>query len=100
MSQVGVGDKDTIVLYDEGQGYRALNALRWLRRFGHARAFVLIGGRTGWLRQGYSLVREPTRFSPASFTVCIEGTFERKSSLASAAEMAPMQGGRRSRRAA
>ena len=100
MSQVGVGDKDTIVLYDEGQGYRALNVLRWFKRFGHPRAFVLIGGRAGWLRQGYSLVGEPTRFSPSSFTVCIEGAFERKSSLASAAESASMQGGRRSRRAA
>jgi len=100
MSQVGVGDKDTIVLYDEGQGYRALNVLRWFRRFGHPRAFVLIGGRTGWLRQGYPLEREPTQFSPSSFTVCIEGASGRKSSPAGAAEPESMQGGRRSRRAA
>ena len=100
MSQFGVGDEDTIVLYDEGQGYRALNVLRWFKRFGHPRAFVLVGGRAGWLRQGYSLVREPTKFSPSSFTVCIEGTFERRSSPASAPEAASVQGGRRSRRAA
>jgi thiosulfate/3-mercaptopyruvate sulfurtransferase len=100
MSQLGVGDEDTIVLYDEGQGHRALNVLRWFKRFGHPRAFVLIGGRAGWLRQGYSLVGEPTRFSPSSFTVCIEGAFERKSSLASATESGSMRGGRRSRRAA
>ena len=99
MSQLGVGDDDTIVLYDEGEGRRAFSVLRWLRGFGHRKVFVLVGGRTGWLTQGYSLVREPTRFSPSSFTVCIEGTFC-SSSPTGAAETASTHGRRRSRRAA
>lgn len=71
ISQLGIGDAHTIVLYDEGHGGRALPIYRWLRRYGHQRVFTLNGGRSEWVRQQLGLVREPARYAAASFTVKI-----------------------------
>lgn len=71
MSQLGIGDEHTIVLYDEGHGRRALPIYRWLRRYGHQRVFTLAGGRAEWLRQKLELVREPKKYNSSSFTVRI-----------------------------
>ncbi len=71
MSQLGIGDEHTIVLYDEGHGGRAQPIYRWLRRYGHQRVFTLNGGRSEWVRQQLGLVCEPARYVASSFTVKI-----------------------------
>jgi len=71
MSQLGIGNGHTIVLYDEGHGARSLPVYRWLRRYGQQRVFVLTGGRKEWLRRQRSLVHTSHVHSPASFTVKI-----------------------------
>jgi 3-mercaptopyruvate sulfurtransferase SseA len=70
LSQSGVGDDDTIVTYDDGNGELAEMLAHWLRHYGHERAYSL-GGRREWSLRGLPLVAQPTRENPASYTVRI-----------------------------
>jgi len=69
MSQLGIGDEHTIVIHDEGSGFRARAVSRWLIRFGHSNTLVLRGGRAEWAAEGFSLVHQPASHKVSSFTV-------------------------------
>ncbi|MBS2016180.1 MAG: hypothetical protein JST00_25080 [Deltaproteobacteria bacterium] len=68
MSQLGVDDRDTIVLVDEGPPEDALLAASVLARYGHADVYLLEGGHTRWKAEGREVTREIPRRPAGSFT--------------------------------
>lgn len=68
MSELGVGDGDTVVLVDEGRPETALAAARALARYGHRDVHVLEGGFARWLGEGRAVSRDVVRLPPASYT--------------------------------
>lgn len=68
MSQLGVDDRDTVVLVDDGPPARALEAASVLARYGHSEVYVLDGGHTRWIAEGRAVTRERSRRPAGSFT--------------------------------
>ena len=68
MSELGVGNEQAVVIYDDNWGLPAARVLWALARYGHERAAVLNGGIDRWREAGYRLVSGPAGPPPASFS--------------------------------
>jgi thiosulfate/3-mercaptopyruvate sulfurtransferase len=70
MARLGIGDDTMVVGYDSEGGHQAARLWLALRRFGHDRMAVMVGGIQKWIAEGRPLERgEPrTPDRPAVFT--------------------------------
>lgn len=69
MSALGIGDGDTVVVYDGSGANLSAPRVWWmLRAMGHERAAVLDGGIEKWRREGRPLEGGAVRRPPARFT--------------------------------
>lgn len=68
MRALGLGDGQTIVVYDHTGIFSAPRAWWMLRAMGHDKVFVLDGGLPKWRREGRAVASGAVQASPASFT--------------------------------
>lgn len=68
MRRLGLGDGNTIVVYDGAGIYSAPRAWWMLRAMGHEDVFVLDGGLPKWKREGRPIEDLPPRAFPRHFT--------------------------------
>ncbi len=68
MRKLGLGDGNTIVVYDGAGIYSSPRAWWMLRAMGHEEVFVLDGGLPKWKREGRSLEDLPPQPFPRHFT--------------------------------
>lgn len=61
---LGVGNDDTVVIYDTGGLHPAARVWWTFKAFGHERAAVLDGGLRKWAREGKPVTAEPTEVKP------------------------------------
>jgi len=67
MSELGVGDGMTIVVYEQAGVFSAPRAWWMLRTFGAKEVYVLDGGLDGWINAGLPVESGPVAHSKASF---------------------------------
>jgi thiosulfate/3-mercaptopyruvate sulfurtransferase len=72
MSEVGVGDGSTVVLYDDTLGYHAARAWWSLRAYGFESARILEGGYPAWSDAAYPVAGGPATAPAARFTPRLE----------------------------
>ena len=63
MSELGISDQATIVIYDTTGLFSAARVWWMFRQFGAANSFVLDGGMPAWLKAGHDLSHEQTTTS-------------------------------------
>ncbi len=59
MGELGIGDDNVVVAYDDRGGGVAARLWWMLRAIGHERTYVLDGGLTAWMADGHSSISEP-----------------------------------------
>jgi thiosulfate/3-mercaptopyruvate sulfurtransferase len=65
----GIGDRHTVVAYDDAPTFQFATRLWWLLHlYGHDRVYVLDGGLPKWQREGRPLTAERPQWPPATFT--------------------------------
>ena len=67
MRAAGVGNDQSVVVYDAATSLAAARAWWLLRYFGHPRVMVLDGGLASWRRAGHRLERHETASEPGDF---------------------------------
>ena len=72
MSEMGVGDGMTIVVYEQAGVYSAARAWWMLRTFGAKKVYVLDGGLTAWVEAGLPVESGVVKRAPASFTARLD----------------------------
>ncbi|CVB24102.1 3-mercaptopyruvate sulfurtransferase [Serratia marcescens] len=65
--QLGISERDTLVIYDEGNQFSAPRGWWTFRNFGAERVYVLDEGLNGWIAQGQALATGPTQPAPQTF---------------------------------
>ena len=68
MSQSGIGNDTTVVLYGDNNNWFAAWALWQLKLYGHADARLMNGGRKKWIAEGRELVTEAPKPAVAAYT--------------------------------
>jgi thiosulfate/3-mercaptopyruvate sulfurtransferase len=69
MSELGIGNETTVVVYDGAGLYSSPRAWWMLRVMGHESVRILDGGFPAWKRAGYPVVDRPFVPAPVEFTV-------------------------------
>ncbi|HAT2906589.1 TPA: 3-mercaptopyruvate sulfurtransferase [Serratia marcescens] len=65
--QLGISERDTLVIYDEGNQFSAPRGWWTFRNFGAERVYVLDEGLNGWIAQGQALATGPAQPEPQTF---------------------------------
>ncbi|CUY37319.1 3-mercaptopyruvate sulfurtransferase [Serratia marcescens] len=65
--QLGISERDTLVIYDEGNQFSAPRGWWTFRNFGAERVYVLDEGLNGWIAQGQVLATGPAQPAPQTF---------------------------------
>ncbi|HEJ9121506.1 TPA: 3-mercaptopyruvate sulfurtransferase [Serratia marcescens] len=65
--QLGISERDTLVIYDEGNQFSAPRGWWTFRNFGAERVYVLDEGLNGWIAQGQALATGPAQPAPQTF---------------------------------
>ncbi|MEL5307562.1 3-mercaptopyruvate sulfurtransferase [Serratia nevei] len=65
--QLGISERDTLVIYDEGNQFSAPRGWWTFRNFGAERVYVLDEGLNGWTAQGQALATGPAQPEPQTF---------------------------------
>ncbi|MGP2700574.1 3-mercaptopyruvate sulfurtransferase, partial [Serratia marcescens] len=65
--QLGISERDTLVIYDEGNQFSAPRGWWTFRNFGAERVYVLDEGLNGWTAQGQALATGPAQPAPQTF---------------------------------
>jgi thiosulfate/3-mercaptopyruvate sulfurtransferase len=68
MSRSGIGDRTTVIAYDDGNVPYAARMIWMLRYYGHENAKILAGGITAWVAAGHPVTTDVPTFAPAVFT--------------------------------
>jgi len=68
LTQAGIGDGTSTVLYDDTLGYYASRAWWSLRAYGYESARILEGGYPGWQTSGHRVASGDVLADPAAFT--------------------------------
>ncbi|MCH8004889.1 MAG: sulfurtransferase [Planctomycetes bacterium] len=69
LSDAGISNDTTIVLYGDNNNWFAAWALWQLKLYGHTDVRIMNGGRKKWLAEGRQLTRAVPQPTPASYTV-------------------------------
>lgn len=72
MQEIGVGDADRIVVYDNSHHHSAARAWWMLRSFGARDVAILDGGLAKWKAEGRAVESGPGRPSPSNFTANLD----------------------------
>lgn len=67
MSEKGIGNDTTVVLYGDRSNWWACYALWIFQLFGHTNAKIMDGGRMKWEAEGRALTRDATTVEPAMY---------------------------------
>ncbi|MGM7650835.1 3-mercaptopyruvate sulfurtransferase [Serratia marcescens] len=67
VGQLGISERDTLVIYDEGNQFSAPRGWWTFRNFGAERVYVLDEGLNGWTAQGQALATGPAQPAPQTF---------------------------------
>lgn len=67
MRRLGVGNTDSVVLYDEGRSLQAARAFWIFKLYRHERVAVLDGGSGKWGAEGRPLVTEVPNITPSAY---------------------------------
>lgn len=67
MSSIGVTPNTTIVLYGDKNNWWATYAFWVFTLFNHSKLKIMDGGRVKWEKEGRSLTREVSRYTPTSY---------------------------------
>ncbi len=68
VGQLGISEKDTVVIYDRAGIAMAASRAWWMFRcMGHEKVFVLDGGLPKWKDEGYPLVRTASKPVPTTY---------------------------------
>ncbi|MBH2983766.1 3-mercaptopyruvate sulfurtransferase [Serratia marcescens] len=67
VGQLGISERDTLVIYDEGNQFSAPRGWWTFRNFGAERVYVLDEGLNGWTAQGQALATGPAQPEPQTF---------------------------------
>ncbi|WP_072628110.1 3-mercaptopyruvate sulfurtransferase [Serratia marcescens] len=65
--QLGISERDTLVIYDEGNQFSAPRGWWTFRNFGAERVYVLDEGLSGWTALGQALETGPAQPAPQTF---------------------------------
>ncbi|HEJ7914499.1 TPA: 3-mercaptopyruvate sulfurtransferase [Serratia marcescens] len=65
--QLGISERDTLVIYDEGNQFSAPRGWWTFRNFGAERVYMLDEGLNGWIAQGQALATGPAQPAPQTF---------------------------------
>lgn len=65
--QLGISERDTLVIYDEGNQFSAPRGWWTFRNFGAERVYVLDEGLNGWTALGQALETGPAQPAPQTF---------------------------------
>jgi thiosulfate/3-mercaptopyruvate sulfurtransferase len=68
MASSGIGDRTTVIAYDDGNVPYAARMIWMLRYYGHNDAKILSGGITAWVAAGRPITTDVPTFTPAVFT--------------------------------
>lgn len=68
MSEIGIGDENLVVAYDDGNNLFAARLWWALNYYGHERVRLVDGGWDVWLSEGRPVTNAPVSPRPASFT--------------------------------
>lgn len=68
MSQLGIGDEHTVIVYDDDGGHIAARLWWVLNYYGHPAVKILNGGFTKWVAEGRPVEAEVPKHPPALFT--------------------------------
>jgi thiosulfate/3-mercaptopyruvate sulfurtransferase len=68
MSQSGIGNKTTVVLYGDNNNWFAAWAFWQLKMYGHNDVRIMNGGRKKWLAEGRSLSKDAPQRMPVSYS--------------------------------
>ncbi|MEX0647305.1 MAG: sulfurtransferase [Balneolaceae bacterium] len=69
MSEYGITQDQTVVIYDEGKSLRSSRLFLALEYYGHTDVRILNGGFEAWKEENRETVSEPADPEPATFTV-------------------------------
>jgi thiosulfate/3-mercaptopyruvate sulfurtransferase len=69
MAELGIGEDSVVVAYDDRGGGVAARLWWMLRAIGHARTYVLDGGLTAWVEDGYPVTTELPEHAPGELSV-------------------------------
>jgi thiosulfate/3-mercaptopyruvate sulfurtransferase len=67
MSESGIGNDTTVILYGDNNNWFAAWALWQLKIYGHRDVRLMDGGRKKWLAESRELTQDVPRFKPASY---------------------------------
>jgi len=68
LSEAGVGNNDTIILYGDNNNWFAAYAFWVLQMYGHQNLKLMDGGRKKWLEEGRPTTKDAPSVSPASYS--------------------------------
>lgn len=68
VGNTGIGNQDTVVIYDDGQGLMATRLFWALDYYGHEKLALLDGGIIGWSANGNEVVTDATHGEAKSYT--------------------------------
>jgi thiosulfate/3-mercaptopyruvate sulfurtransferase len=68
LGELGIGDRHTIVAYDEGTVPYAARFVWMCEYYGHNDVHVLAGGLPQWIAAGGAVTTVPTHYAPETFT--------------------------------
>ncbi len=72
MSEMGIGDQDLVIAYDDGNNLFAARLWWALNYYGHRRVKLVDGGWDLWLAEGRPVTDAPVSARPARFTPMID----------------------------
>ncbi|WP_267864837.1 sulfurtransferase, partial [Serratia marcescens] len=67
VGKLGISERDTLVIYDEGNQFSAPRGWWTFRNFGAQHVYVLDEGLNGWTAQGQALATGPAQPEPQTF---------------------------------
>src|SRR5690606_12554796 len=68
LSESGISNNDTIVLYGDNNNWFAAFAFWILKMYGHENLLLMDGGRKKWIEDGRELVNDVPTPTPAQYT--------------------------------
>lgn len=74
VGQLGVSERHTLVIYDDGNLFSAPRVWWTLRIFGAKNVYILAGGFSGWQQAGFALESGPTFPTPQTFKATFNDT--------------------------
>lgn len=67
MSESGIGNDSTVVLYGDNNNWFAAWAFWQLKIYGHSNVVLMNGGRKKWIEEGRELVKDASKYAPKTY---------------------------------